>query len=268
MVSILKGVAGSMQVFAHDGFDLAFIDQQPSAEAEPVLLIHGFASSYVVNWVSTGWVKTLNDAGYRTIALDNRGHGASSKSYVAADYTPQKMAGDASALLDHLGVARAHVIGYSMGARIAAFLALAEPQQVATLVFGGLGSGLVDGVGDWDPIASALLADDASTIMHPRGKAFRTFADQTKSDRRALAACITTSRIELSEADVARIAQPTLVAVGTKDDIAGSASELSSMMPNAESFDIDGRDHMLATGDRSFKQRVVAFLGEHPIAAV
>ena len=102
-------------------FDLAYIDQQPSPQAEPILLIHGFASSHMVNWVSTGWVKTLNDAGYRTVAFDNRGHGASTKSYEPADYTPHKMAGDASALLDHLGIRRAHVMGYSMGARISAY---------------------------------------------------------------------------------------------------------------------------------------------------
>ena len=265
MVSILKGIAGSMQFFTHDGFDLAFIDREPAAGSEPVLLIHGFASTHMVNWVSPGWVKTLNDAGYRTIALDNRGHGASTKSYDPADYTPKKMAGDASALLRHLGIARAHVMGYSMGARIAAFLALAEPTEVATLVFGGLGSGMVDGVGDWDPIAAALRAEDAASVTHPRGKAFRAFADQTKSDREALAACIATSRIELSEAEIARITQPTLVAVGTRDDIAGSADELAGLMPNAESFAIEGRDHMLAVGDRSFKQRVIDFLGEHPI---
>ncbi|MEP9388187.1 alpha/beta fold hydrolase [Mesorhizobium sp. KR9-304] len=256
-----------MQFFEHDGFDFAFIDQQPAPGAEPVLLIHGFASTHMVNWVATGWVKTLNDAGYRTIAFDNRGHGATSKSYVAADYTPEKMAGDASALLDHLGITRAHVMGYSMGARIAAFLALAEPQKVATLIFGGLGSGMVDGVGEWDPIASALLADDAGSVTHPRGKSFRAFADQTKSDRKALAACIVASRTLLTEAEVARIAQPTLVAVGTRDDIAGSPEELAGMMPNAEGFPIEGRDHMLAVGDRSFKARVVGFLKEHPIGS-
>lgn len=254
-----------MQFFSHDGFDFAYIDQQPSPDAEPVLLIHGFASTHMVNWVSPGWVKTLTDAGYRTIALDNRGHGSTSKSYDAADYTPEKMAGDAAALLGHLGISRAHVMGYSMGARIAAFLALAEPQLVATLIFGGLGSGMVDGVGDWDPIASALLAEEAESVTHPRGKAFRAFADQTKSDRRALAACIATSRAELTEAEVARITQPTLIAVGTKDDIGGSPDELAGLMPNAESFAIEGRDHMLAVGDRSFKQRAVEFLKEHPI---
>lgn len=254
-----------MQHFEHDGFTLAYIDQQPQAGAEPVLLIHGFASSHAVNWIATGWIKTLNDAGYRTVAIDNRGHGKSSSSYEPADYEPGKMAGDAAALLRHLGIAKAHVMGYSMGARIAAFLALAEPGMVETLVFGGLGSGMVDGVGEWDPIADALLAEDPAAITHARGKSFRAFADQTRSDRRALAACIATSRELLSEADVAGIAQPTLVAVGTRDDIGGSPEGLARLMPNAESFAIEGRDHMLATGDRSFKARVLQFLAEHPI---
>jgi pimeloyl-ACP methyl ester carboxylesterase len=266
MVSILKGIAGAMQSFSHDGFDLAFLDLPPEGgSGEPVLLIHGFASSAQVNWVSPGWIKTLNDAGYRAIAIDNRGHGSSSKSYEPADYTPQKMAGDAAALLDHLGIPRAHVMGYSMGARIAAFLALAEPAKVATLVFGGLGIGMVDGVGDWDPIADALLAPDPATVAHPRGKTFRAFADQTRSDRRALAACISTSRTLLSEDEVGRIAAPTPVAVGTTDDIAGSASELAALMPNAQSFDIEGRDHMLSVGDRTFKRQVLEFFAANPL---
>ena len=256
-----------MQRFHHDGFDLAYLDRAPEGRdtGETILLIHGFASSAHVNWVSPGWMKTLTDAGYRTLAIDNRGHGRSSVSYDPADYTPAKMASDAAALLRHVGVARAHVMGYSMGARISAFLALAEPDLVATLVFGGLGLGMVEGVGDWSPISEALLAPDPATITHPRGKAFRTFADQTQSDRRALAACIETSRIELTPADMARISQPTLVAVGTRDDIGGAAEPLAAMMPRGEAFDIEGRDHMLTVGDRTFKARVLEFLAAHPI---
>ena len=256
----------SVRFFAHDGFDIAFLDRQPaSGGGDPVLMIHGFASSHYVNWVSPGWVKTLNDAGYRAIALDNRGHGASSRSYDAADYTPGRMASDAGALLTHLGIDRAHVMGYSMGARLAAFLALSEPGKVATLVLGGLGIGLVDGVGDWDPIAEAMVAQAPAAIGDARAKMFRAFADQTRSDRRALAACIATSRELLSEDEVARISQPTLVAVGTKDDIAGAPDELAALMPNAVAFEIEGRDHMLSVGDRSFKRRVLEFYADNPL---
>lgn len=253
--------------FDHDGFEIAFIDE-PAAQGkgEPVLLIHGFASSLQVNWVGPGWIKTLTGAGYRAIAFDHRGHGSSSKSYDEADYTPSKMAGDAAALLDHLDIEKAHVFGYSMGARVAAFLALEGPERVATLILGGLGYGMVDGVGDWDPIADALTAEDPATVTHPRGKMFRAFADQTKSDRTALAACIATSRELLSEDDIGRISQPTLVAIGTKDDIAGSAQKLAALLPAGEAFDIEGRDHMLSVGDRAFKAKALQFLKDHPIS--
>jgi pimeloyl-ACP methyl ester carboxylesterase len=253
-----------MQHFQHDGFDIAFIDEG-ERDADPILLIHGFASTHRINWVQPGWVQTLTGAGYRVVAFDHRGHGETSKSYDTSVYTPSAMASDAVALLDHLGISRAHVFGYSMGARVSAFLALEHPGRVATLIFGGLGMGMVEGVGDWDPIADALRAPSLDDVTHPRGRMFRAFADQTKSDRAALAACIETSRQELSPQDVGRIAHPTLIAVGTTDDIAGDAQRLAGLMPQAEAFDIVGRDHMLSVGDRTFKARALEFLKEHPL---
>ncbi len=254
-----------MTMFSHHGFELSYADSGPEG-AEPVLLVHGFASSYRVNWLSPGWVRTLTEAGYRVVGFDHRGHGDSSKSYRPEDYTPENMAGDAAALLDHLGIRSAHVMGYSMGARVAAFLALERPELVHTLILGGLGIGMITGVGNWEEVAEALKAEDPETIPDKRARMFRTFADQTKSDRRALAACIETSRTLLTAADVGRIAQPTLVAVGTKDDIAGSGKELAVLMPDAEAFDIEGRDHMLSVGDPTFKRAALAFLRAHPIA--
>lgn len=251
-----------MHRFRHSSFDLAYID---SGEGTPILLIHGFASSIKVNWVAPGWVRTLNEAGYRVIALDNRGHGASTRTYRSEDYLPGLMADDAAALLDHLNIDAAHVMGYSMGARIAAFLALQQPERLGAIVFGGLGIGMVEGVGEWDRIAEALLAEDPESITDARARTFRKFADQTRSDRRALAACIATSRALLSENQVRQIRQPTLVAVGTKDDIAGDPQRLAALLPKGESFAIEGRDHMLSVGDRTFKRRVVDFLGEHPL---
>lgn len=254
-----------MHFFEHDGFRLAYLDEAPAGGGEPILLIHGFASSMQVNWIGTGWTQELLRAGYRVIAYDHRGHGRSEPSYDPDDYAPSKMAGDAIALLDHLGIARAHVLGYSMGARVAAFLAMEHPDRVASVIFGGLGIGMVEGVGDWDPIAVALSVDDPSVIKDRRGQMFRQFADQTKSDRKALAACISKSRQELTPAEVARISPPALVAVGSKDDIGGPAAPLAVMIPNGEAFVIEGRDHMLSVGDRTFKKRVLEFLREHPI---
>ncbi|WP_284776501.1 alpha/beta hydrolase [Agrobacterium sp. lyk4-40-TYG-31] len=249
------------QSFSHEGLQLSFFDAgNPSGV--PVLLIHGFASSASVNWVHPGWVKTLGDAGYRVIALDNRGHGTSDKPHDPDAYYPASMARDAIALLDHLGIAKAHIMGYSMGARVSAFVALENPQRALSLVFGGLGIGVVDGVGDWDPIADALRAPSLDVVTHERGRMFRAFADQTKSDRIALAACIETSRVLVTREEAAAITIPTLIAVGTKDDIAGSGEELAALMPHAKAIDIPGRDHMLAVGDRVFKAAVLEFYRE------
>jgi len=255
--------APAFSSFRHDGLELAFFDDGDPAGA-PVLLIHGFASTASVNWVYPGWLKTLGDAGYRVIAIDNRGHGASDKPHDAEAYRPWFMAGDTVALLDHLGIEKAHVMGYSMGARISTFLTLAHPERVRSLVLGGLGIGMTDGVGDWDPIADALLAPSLDTVTHARGRMFRTFAEQTRSDRVALAACIRGSRDLVARSDMAKIDVPALVGVGTKDDIAGSPQELAALMPHARALDIPGRDHMLAVGDRVFKAAVLEFYNTVP----
>ncbi len=249
-----------MQSFRHDGIDIAFLDE---GEGEPVVLIHGFASTAAVNWVYPGWVTTLTRA-RRAIALDNRGHGASSKLYDPADYHSASMAQDVRALLDHLGIARADVIGYSMGARIAAFLALADPARVRSVVFGGLGGHLVDGVGLPESIADALEAPSLAAVTDLQGRAFRAFAEQTRSDLKALAACIRGSRQTLTRAEVAAIRMPALVAVGTKDEVAGPARDLAALLPDGQALDIPGRDHMLAVGDKVFKEGVLAFLAGRP----
>src|SRR5882757_8936320 len=197
-----------MQSFRHDDVEIAFLDE---GEGEPIVLVHGFASNAQTNWVYPGWITTLTRAGRRAIALDNRGHGASTKLYDPAAYHSGTMADDVRALLDHLGVPVADVMGYSMGARIAAFLARAQPTRVRSVVFGGLGSHLVDGVGLPMSIADALEAPSLADVHDPQGRTFRAFADQTRSDLKALAACIRGSRQTLTAAEVATIAMPALV---------------------------------------------------------
>ena len=97
-----------MPRFAHEDVEIAFLDE---GEGEPIVLIHGFASNKEVNWVAPGWVTTLARAGRRVIALDNRGHGRSTKLYEPAAYHSAIMAQDVRALLDHLALPRADVMG-------------------------------------------------------------------------------------------------------------------------------------------------------------
>jgi pimeloyl-ACP methyl ester carboxylesterase len=243
----------------HDGVEIAFLDE---GEGEPVVLVHGFASNKEVNWLAPGWVTTLVRAGRRAIALDNRGHGESSKLYDPTTYHSAIMAEDVRALLDHLGLMRADVLGYSMGARIAAFLALKHPDRVRSAVLGGLGIHLVEGVGPTESIAAALEAPSLADVADLTAYLFRAFAEQTKSDLHALAACIRGSRQTLSRAEVGHITVPVLVAVGSEDRIGGSAVELAALIPQAQALVIPGRDHMLAVGDRVFKGGVLEFLAK------
>jgi pimeloyl-ACP methyl ester carboxylesterase len=247
--------------FHHDDVEIAFLDE---GEGEPIVLVHGFASNAAVNWVAPGWLAFLKGAGRRVIALDNRGHGGSSKSYDPAAYHSSLMATDVRALLDHLGLGRADVMGYSMGARIAAFLALQDPQRVRSAIFGGLGSHLIDGTGVPDGVAAALEASSPTAVSDPRARLFRAFAEQTKSDLRALAACVRGSRQTLDAAQIATIRVPVLVAVGSLDEIGGLASELAALLPAGQALEIPGRDHMTAVGDKVFKQGVLRFLAERP----
>ncbi|MGE4373192.1 MAG: alpha/beta fold hydrolase [Xanthobacter sp.] len=250
-----------MPHFNSDGVELAYFDE---GQGDPVLLIHGFASSKDVNWVGPSWTRTLLEAGYRVIAFDHRGHGESGKVHEPARFHTSEMAADAVRLLDHVGVERADVIGYSMGARVGAFMALLYPARVRSLVLGGLGIHLVDGVGLPQTIADAMEAPSLDDVTDPMGRMFRTFADNNRQDLKSLAACIRGSRQELSREEVARIYQPVLVAVGTRDKVAGDAHALAALLPDGEALDIPNRDHNPAVGDKVFKQGVLDFLLRRP----
>jgi pimeloyl-ACP methyl ester carboxylesterase len=250
-----------MPRFLHDGVEIAFLDE---GEGDPILLVHGFGSNKEVNWVFTSWVSTLNQAGRRVIALDNRGHGKSAKLYDSTAYRSDLMAGDVLALLDHLALARADIMGYSLGARITAFLSLAHPERVRSAVLGGLGINMVDGTGPPEAIARAMLAPTLDAVSDPVGRMYRAFAEKTRSDLRALAACIEGSRQTLSREAAGRIAVPVLVAVGSNDHVGGSAEALAALIPGAQALVIPGRDHMLAVGDKVFKAGVLDFLTRRP----
>src|SRR5206468_13063839 len=186
------------------------------------------------------------------------------KLYDPKDYSIDIMAGDVAALMDHLAIARADMMGYSLGARITGWLAFREPRRLRSAIFGGLGIGLIKGGGPGENVAAALEAPSLADVTDPVGRNFRAFADQTRSDRKALAACLRGSRELMTAQQVAAIGTATLIAVGTTDEIAGSADELGRIIPGAEVLHIPNRDHMRAVGDKVYKSGVLEFLSRRP----
>lgn len=248
-----------MPSFKNGDVEIAFLDE---GEGEPIVLVHGFASSKDVNWVYPTWVSHLRQNGRRVIALDHRGHGASTKLYDPEQYHIGILASDVLALMDHLQIPRADMMGYSMGSRVTAFIANRHPERLRSAILGGLGIGLVEGGGPGENVAKALEADTLESVTDKMGRTFRAFADQTRSDRRALAACLRGSRRLMSREEAAAINVPMLIAVGTTDDIAGSAEKLAEIVQGSEVLDIPRRDHMRAVGDKVYKDGVLAFLAK------
>lgn len=253
-----------MARFEHGGIGLAYDDVRPAGgEAGTILLIHGFAASRDETWRRLGWFAAFERKSWRAIAPDLRGHGQSDKPHVASAYARAEMADDIVALLDHLGVGRADVLGYSMGAHLALALALNHPDRLHRLVLGGVGGRVIDGGGPLAQsrmtMAEAMRIDDPEAIPEKTLKGFRKFADQEGADRLALAACSEGGGRAVTAADFASIRTPTLIVAGALDDIAGDPQRLADAFPEARSVTLPGCDHFSATPHALFKASVFDF---------
>lgn len=227
----------------------------------PVILVHGFASHHDMNWGMTGWLERLVVEGYRVIAPDLRGHGQSDKPHQAGAYGPQAFAADLIALMDHLGIGQAPLIGYSMGARAVLALLDAAPHRVSRAVLAGAGANLLS-PRDTAEIAAALEGSRPVAELGPTARAFRQFAERTGSDLTALALCIQEVRRPPDPAILARVTTPVLVIAGAKDEIAHCAGELAAEIPGARFVEVPDGDHMTVIALAPFKSAILDFLAE------
>ena len=242
--------------FDSDGVRLHYEIHGPE-RGTPIILVHGFASDYRLNWVGSRWQETLTGNGFRIIGLDCRGHGHSDKPHEEAAYTVDVMTGDVVRLLDHVDVAEAAYLGYSMGARIGLEVVMDHPDRITRAVLGGVGaSGAIEHA---EEIAHAFRIGEPTD--DPIAQTFYKFAAaRPDNDLMALAACIRGLRPERHPERLGRIRTPILVAVGERDDIARGAPELIEEIPSARLYTIPNRDHMSAVTAREFKSAALDFL--------
>jgi pimeloyl-ACP methyl ester carboxylesterase len=242
--------------FDSDGVRLHYEVHGPE-RGTSIVLVHGFASDYRLNWVGTRWQETLTSNGFRVLGLDCRGHGHSDKPHDEAAYAVEVMTGDVVRLLDHLDVQSAAYLGYSMGARIGLEVVLDAPDRITRAVLGGIGAaGAIDRA---DEIAHAFRIGEPTD--DPVARTFYRFASaRPDNDLVALAACIKGLRPERRPDRLARIETPVLIVVGADDDIARGAPELVEEIPSARLVTVGGRDHMSAVPARDFKQAAIEFL--------
>jgi pimeloyl-ACP methyl ester carboxylesterase len=223
----------------------------------PIVLVHGYCSDYELNWVGTRWQETLSRAGRLVLGLDCRGHGRSEKPHDPAAYARRIMADDAVRLLDHLDIAEADYLGYSMGARIGLEAVIAHPDRLRRAVLGGLGRW--DGSGRSELIARRMRGDES--VTDPIANMFHQFAAARPiNDLEALACCILGPQSPLTGAELAAISLPVAIMAGDQDPIARGAPELAAQIPGARYVPIAGRNHMNAVPARQFKDTALEFL--------
>jgi pimeloyl-ACP methyl ester carboxylesterase len=247
-------------VTAADGVELAY---ERHGEGPAILLVHGFGSSRLQNWKSTGWYGGLTGTGFSIVAMDCRGHGDSGKPHDQAAYGHDRMADDVTLVMEACGLPDALVLGYSMGGFIGLRLLAAHPERVVKLAIAGVGETyLQDRITSPQAraaLAGALLTSDKEGITDPRARMFRAFADQPGKDRLALAACMRAMSPHLPLETLSRLRKPVLVVNGSEDETAGSPAPLAAVIADGRAVTIQGRDHMSAVGDKHTREAVIAF---------
>jgi len=254
-----------MATFIHDGVTLAYDDIQPAGGYDrTIVLLHGFSSNRHEGWRRTGWHAAFERRRMRCIAMDQRGHGESEKLHDAAQYSREAMAGDALALLDHLGVDRVDLCGFSMGSRTVLEAALVAPDRVSNLILCGVGDRSFDPRAEAeiepDGMARAMLAEDPEVISDPMLRSFRYFADEQGEDRKALAACSAGRSEMITHAAMATLPMPVLVVAGQRDRLAGSPERLAEIFREGYGVTIMGCDHFSVITHALTKAAVFDFI--------
>ncbi len=229
------------------------------------MLVHGFASRGEHNW-GGGWIDALA-RDYRVVVLDCRGHGKSGKPHDSAAYDGETMGDDVIRLMDHLGIKRTLIMGYSMGGRIVTGLLMLHPERLRAAVLGGIGAASAAAPSfNRKPIVDALLAENISSVKEQRARDFRQFAEATGNDLKALAAVMASKREDFTAEQIAakKIRVPVMIVIGTKDLLVGDPKLLHGAIPGSKLVMLEGQDHLSAPSDPRYVKEVLEFFKAAP----
>lgn len=220
----------------------------------PVMLVHGFASSFERNWREPGWVDLLRDEGRQVIGLDLLGHGQAPRPRDPAAYASLEQ----SVITAIPPAGQVDAVGFSLGAQLLLRAAAAVPDRFRRIVVAGTGDGIF-GRTDPEPVARAVESGQAEAEAGPAAAALAHFALAPGNDPAALAACLRRPHAPLTEAELAAIRAPVLIVLGDRD-FAGPADRLAAALPDARRATLPGTDHFGTPRDFRFVAAALDFL--------
>ncbi len=235
---------------------------EAAAGSEPLVMLHGFTASSLTNWEYPGIVNALS-ATNRLVLIDFRGHGKSSKPMRSNAYSKEILAADVIAVMDTLGIQRARVFGYSMGAMIAAELLINYPGRFSAGILGGMGV-------EWPPRGKGDEKDEEPEGVEPpaihRDRSLKRMVRYfTQTNGLAMGAAwrgIFKGRPPMDVARLPEIRVPVLVIVGSRDRLCRGTKPLLTLIPNCRRVVLPGRGHLAAIADPALKAAAIEFLAE------
>jgi pimeloyl-ACP methyl ester carboxylesterase len=234
-------------------------------EAPVIVAVHGFASSGLLNWHHTGWARDLTRAGFRVIAIDQRGHGASTKPHSPDDYRMTLLVADLLAVLDAYLLDTVTLVGYSLGGRVGWHAALELPDRVSRAVLGGVPDGYPLRSFQVDQ-ARAWITDGTAITDRMTSSYVQMASGIRGNDLTALVALVEGMRDDEQPDPRTPPRQPVLFATGTEDPILEKSRALATATPLGEFFEVPGRNHFNAPTSREFRDAAVAFLQRSAIS--
>ena len=245
-----------MPSFDSSGVRIHYVSE---GNGPPVILVHGLTSSLDRNWRRPGIIDTLVGAGRRVVALDCRGHGESEKPHEASAYSGTKMSDDVVALMDHLDIDVADLVGYSMGGVIVVSLLARRPERFRRVVIAGVGDWVLRAGTDTGPLIRSRRRRSGRLRGMIRKWLLQRVARYSGNDPHALAAMRRAERAGLDVEKLAGVRCPVLILVGREDRGAGSPDKLAAAIPGAQVVIVPG-SHITTVVDPAFKRAIVDFL--------
>lgn len=219
--------------------------------APPVVLVHGFGTSFALTWVHNGWVDLLADEGREVIGIDLLGHGEAPK-----PTDPEAYSDLGARVRDALPDEPVDAIGFSLGAKTLLQVAAADPSRFRSLIVAGVGSNLFER-GDHRAVVEAVRSGDDGG--DPGLRYFTGLAEIPGNDREALAACMSNGGGGVSAEQLGAIACPVLVVLGDQDFTA-PADPLVDALPDATYVELARTDHAKTPKSFAFIDAALDFL--------